>query len=127
MADRIKLMSLVLATLAVIAWFIGQGLTLDNYQFFLSLRLPKVLAIIFAAVAISASSLVFQTVTNNRILTPAILGFDSLYLMVQVLLVVIFGSASYWVVNVANNFLLCSVIMIGFSLVLTYRRYLVRR
>lgn len=126
MAENLKLGTLFIVTVMIIAWFVGQGLTHENYEFFLSLRLPKVLAIIFAAVAISASSLVFQTVTNNRILTPSILGFDSLYLMVQVLLVVIFGSTSFWVVNVTNNFLLCSLIMIGFSLLL-FRFYFNRQ
>lgn len=126
MAENLKLGTLFIVTVMIIAWFVGQGLTHENYEFFLSLRLPKVLAIIFAAVAISASSLVFQTVTNNRILTPSILGFDSLYLMVQVLLVVIFGSTSFWVVNVTNNFLLCILIMIGFSLFL-FRFYFNRQ
>ena len=91
---HIKLFLLVAGCLAIIGWFVGQGLTADNYQFFLSRRIPKVLAIVLAAVAISASSLVFQTITNNRILTPSILGFDSLYLMIQVLMVVILGSTS---------------------------------
>ena len=118
MRDSLKVTLLIAGCLAIIAWFIGQGLTADNYQFFLSRRIPKVLAIILAAVAISASSLVFQTITNNRILTPSILGFDSLYLMVQVLMVVILGSTSFWVIHAISNFMLSTAVMIGFSLLL---------
>ena len=118
MRDSLKVTLLIACCLAIIAWFIGQGLTADNYQFFLSRRIPKVLAIILAAVAISASSLVFQTITNNRILTPSILGFDSLYLMVQVLMVVILGSTSFWVIHAISNFMLSTAVMIGFSLLL---------
>ena len=118
MRDWIRVSLLVVSCSAVIAWYIGQGLTADNYQFFLQLRFPKVLAIILAAMAISASSLVFQTITNNRILTPSILGFDSLYLLVQVLIVIGFGAASALVIEAVPNFLLATSIMIGFSLML---------
>ncbi len=118
MRDINKILLLIVACVGIIGWFIGQGLTLDNYQFFLSRRIPKVLAIVLAAVAISASSLVFQTITNNRILTPSILGFDALYTMVQVLIVVIFGSASFLVVNTMTNFAISTGVMIGFSLLL---------
>ncbi|WP_067582687.1 iron chelate uptake ABC transporter family permease subunit [Endozoicomonas ascidiicola] len=120
MRDSAKMALLAVGCLLITGWFIGQGLNADNYQFFLSLRFPKVLAIILAAVAISASSLVFQTITNNRILTPSILGFDNLYVLIQVLLVVFLGSAHHWVVNPVINFILSCVVMIGFSLLLFY-------
>ncbi|MFS1443654.1 iron chelate uptake ABC transporter family permease subunit, partial [Vibrio sp. 10N.286.46.E10] len=81
-------------------------------------RLPKLLSIVFAAVAISASSLVFQTITNNRILTPSILGFDSLYLLVQTVLLFVFGSASFWVVDSIANFSMSVTVMILFSFAL---------
>lgn len=120
MADSIKIAILALGCALVIFLFVGQGLTVENYQFFLSLRLPKVLAIVLAAVAISVSSLVFQTLTNNRILTPSILGFDSLYMMLQALLVVVLGSTHAWVANPLINFVLSTVAMMGFALGLFY-------
>ncbi len=118
--DAVKIALLTLGCLAMIAWFIGQGLTIDNYQFFLSLRFPKVLAIILAAIAIATSSLVFQTITNNRILTPSILGFDNLYVLIQVLFVVALGSAHAWITSPMVNFILSCSVMIGFSLLLFY-------
>ncbi|WP_237332068.1 iron chelate uptake ABC transporter family permease subunit, partial [Vibrio anguillarum] len=71
--------------------FIGVGLNAGNYHYFLSRRVPKVLAMVLAGIAIAQSSLAFQTITHNRILTPSIMGFDSLYLFVQVLVVTLFG------------------------------------
>lgn len=118
MTDRSKVFILVVACLGIIFSFIGQGLTLDNYQFFLSRRAPKILAIILAAIAISSSSLVFQTITNNQILTPSILGFDSLYLLIQVSLLVIFGSASFIILNSLVNFTLSVALMIMLSIFL---------
>ncbi len=112
MRDSIKIMVLAAVAVLICAVFIGKGLTPDNYQFFLSRRVPKVLAIILAAIAIASSSLIFQTITNNRILTPSILGFDSLYVMIQVILVVLFGGMSAWVINSKVNFVLSTGIMI---------------
>ncbi|MEZ8649580.1 iron chelate uptake ABC transporter family permease subunit [Vibrio splendidus] len=118
MRDSVKIAILAIASLCMAAVFVGQGLTWDNYEFFLSLRLPKLLSIVLAAVAISASSLVFQTITNNRILTPSILGFDSLYMLVQTVLLFVFGSASFWVVDSIANFSMSVTVMILFSFAL---------
>ena len=118
MRDSVKIAILAIASLCMVAVFVGQGLTWDNYEFFLSLRLPKLLSIVLAAVAISASSLVFQTITNNRILTPSILGFDSLYMLVQTVLLFVFGSASFWVIDSIANFSMSVTVMILFSFAL---------
>ncbi|MEZ9425005.1 iron chelate uptake ABC transporter family permease subunit [Vibrio lentus] len=118
MRDSVKIAILAIASLGMAAVFVGQGLTWDNYEFFLSLRLPKLLSIVLAAVAISASSLVFQTITNNRILTPSILGFDSLYMLVQTVLLFVFGGTSLWVIDAIANFSLSVTVMILFSLAL---------
>lgn len=118
MRDSVKIAILAIASLCMAAVFVGQGLTWDNYEFFLSLRLPKLLSIVLAAVAISTSSLVFQTITNNRILTPSILGFDSLYMLVQTVLLFVFGSASFWVIDSIANFSMSVTVMILFSFAL---------
>ena len=118
MRDSVKIAILAIASLGMAAVFVGQGLTWDNYEFFLSLRLPKLLSIVLAAVAISASSLVFQTITNNRILTPSILGFDSLYMLVQTVLLFVFGGTSFWVIDSIANFSLSVTVMILFSFAL---------
>lgn len=91
MQDRTKLLLLIAISLLFAALFIGVGLNADNYQYFLSRRVPKVLAMVFAGIAIAQSSLAFQTITHNRILTPSIMGFDALYMFTQVLVVVLFG------------------------------------
>ncbi|GEM80540.1 iron chelate uptake ABC transporter family permease subunit [Vibrio superstes] len=111
MRDSTKFALILGFSLLFIGYFLGKGLTVDNYQFFLSRRIPKVLAIVLAGMAIAASSLVFQTVTNNRILTPSILGFDALYIMIQVILVASFGGLSLWITNAKVNFVLSTAIM----------------
>ncbi|MDR9829706.1 iron chelate uptake ABC transporter family permease subunit [Vibrio sp. FNV 38] len=118
MRNSLKVLALAVISIAFVTFFLGKGLTLDNYQFFLSRRIPKVLAIVIAAVAIAASSLVFQTITNNRILTPSILGFDSLYVMLQVLMVVMFGSMSPLVINSGLNYVVTTGIMLLLAMTL---------
>lgn len=118
MQDRVKLLVLAIIALVFAGLFIGLGLNADNYQYFLSRRVPKVLAMILAGVAIGQSALAFQTITNNRILTPSIMGFDALYMFTQTVVVVLFGGLSSYVLNDYLNFALSVSVMLGFSVVL---------
>ena len=118
MTDKKKIYLLLLINSAFLVLLLGKGLTLDNYQFFLSLRIPKVIAIVLAAIAIALSSLAFQTITSNRILTPSVMGFDSLYLLTQIIIVFIFGSMSVFYLNPYLNFAVCALTMMLFSIVL---------
>ena len=118
MQDRSKLILLVIVSLLFAALFIGIGLNAHNYAYFLSRRVPKVLAMTLAGIAIAQSSMAFQTITNNRILTPSIMGFDSLYMLTQTLVVAIFGGMSFYSVNAYANFSISVVAMLSFSLFL---------
>ncbi len=118
MQDRSKLLLLALMALVFSALFVGIGLNADNYQYFLSRRVPKVLAIIIAGIAIGQSALAFQTITHNRILTPGIMGFDSLYMFTKVLVVVMFGGLSGIAMNSYFNFVITVIAMLGFSFLL---------
>ena len=81
-------------------------------------RIPKIAAIIATSGAAAASTIVFQTVTNNRILTPSIMGLDALYLLIQTALLFLVGSNSPLVFNQNWNFLIVMGVMILFALVL---------
>ncbi|EMK3392317.1 TPA: iron chelate uptake ABC transporter permease subunit VctG [Vibrio parahaemolyticus] len=118
MRDSTKIVLLGVIALVFAFLFIGIGLNADNYQYFLSRRVPKVLAIVLAGVAIAQSSMVFQTITHNRILTPSIMGFDALYVLTQVLIVLLFGGLSTLVLNIYVNFTIAACIMVAFSLLL---------
>ena len=62
--------------------------------------------------------MIFQTVTNNRILTPSILGLDSLYMFIQTISVFLFGASSVFMVNKNVNFLVSVVVMLAGTLIL---------
>jgi len=118
MQDRSKLLILLFIAVVFAGLFIGVGLNADNYQYFLSRRVPKVVAMILAGIAIGQSALAFQTITNNRILTPSIMGFDALYIFTQTLVVVLFGGLSSYVLNDYLNFSISVVVMLAFSMLL---------
>ena len=108
-----SIMALIFLTL-----FIVWGLTAKNYRFNLSLRIPKVLGILIAGGTISVASILFQTITNNRIITPSIIGLDSLYTLVQTIVVFVFGSTSIFMVNKTVNFLVSGTLMVLLAMVL---------
>ncbi|WP_232835804.1 iron chelate uptake ABC transporter family permease subunit [Actinocorallia populi] len=84
---------LVLAGLAVaaVAGFCFIGLV-GNWEYALGIRTRKVAAMVVVGTAIAVSSVLFQTVTGNLILTPGIMGFDQLFVLVQTLIVFLFGA-----------------------------------
>lgn len=52
-----------------------------GWAFTLQFRGMKLVALLTVAAAISTATVVFQSITHNRILTPSIMGFDMLYVM----------------------------------------------
>lgn len=115
MGKKKKIWILSIISLALIGGFILIGLNSKNWAYFLSTRMPKVVAIVITGGAIALSSVVFQTITNNRILTPSILGLDALYVLIQTSVIFIFGSSSFMVMNKNMNFLITVFLMIIFS------------
>lgn len=93
MPDR-RLIILAAIALAAIIAFMTVGLR-GNVAFVLHLRGLKLLALLQVAVAIALSTVLFQTVTANRILTPSIMGLDALYLFGQTVLVFTLGGLGY--------------------------------
>lgn len=75
-------------------------------------RSAQLIAMLMSATLIAFSALAFQTTTNNRILTPSSLGFDSIYAVTQTLLVVSLGFIHPFLTNAYLNFILTTVIMI---------------
>lgn len=79
--------------------------------FAMSLRLPRLAGIVLAAAAISAASVVFQTLIRNRIVTPCLLGMNGLYVLIHTAVVFAFGSASLFATDRLAAFALDTVIM----------------
>ncbi|EAJ0276039.1 iron ABC transporter permease [Campylobacter jejuni] len=112
---RKKMLILSFLTLNMIGIFIFVGLNgFDEYA--LKSRFLQIAAIIIVAIYIAVSTVIFQTLCNNKILTPAIIGLDSLYMLLQSALIFSFGAANLSVYKNDINFLITLVCMVVFSL-----------
>ncbi len=81
-------------------------------------RMIRVSAMVVTGIAIAYSTVVFQTITQNRILTPSVMGLDSMYEVVQTLIYFFAGSMSIWVLNKYLNFGAAILAMVLFALIL---------
>lgn len=85
-----------------------------NPKFFayaMGLRLPRLAVILIAGFAISAAAIVFQTIIRNTIVTPCLLGMNSLYLLIHTAVVFFLGSGSLFAVNPVYAFAADVIVM----------------
>ncbi|HLV83755.1 MAG TPA: iron chelate uptake ABC transporter family permease subunit [Devosia sp.] len=111
------LIALAVLTLLSIVCFMTLGAK-GSWSFVLSFRGKKLLGLILVAYAISVSTVLFQTVANNRILTPSIMGFDALYVLIKTGLVFFFGIGALVAVDPQIQFVLQVAVMVVFALLL---------
>lgn len=78
-------------------------------------RLGKLVSLILIAYTIAVSTVLFQTVSNNRILTPSIMGFDQLYILIQTVVVYFVGSTVIYGVSDEVRFIAVALILTLFS------------
>ncbi|MFB9973990.1 iron chelate uptake ABC transporter family permease subunit [Allobacillus sp. GCM10007489] len=117
MRNSTKLIILSILAVVLILAFLFTDLG-SNWDYILPKRTMKIISIILTGSAIAFSTVIFQTITNNRILTPSIIGLDSLYLLIQTFIIFLFGSTSMTLMNQHVNFFISIVLMILFSLAL---------
>lgn len=106
-------MMALLAAVAVAAYMLVE-VNFDNERLFfyaLKLRTPKLIVMIITAFAIGGASLVFQSVINNTIVTPCLLGMNSLYTLIHTAVVFFAGSTSVLANNANLSFAVDLVIM----------------
>ncbi|HLU03227.1 MAG TPA: iron chelate uptake ABC transporter family permease subunit [Advenella sp.] len=92
------------ALLSVIA-FMTWGAN-GHWDFVLSFRAGKLAAMLLVAYAVAVSSVLFQTITHNRILTPSIMGFDALYTLIQAVTIFWFGMTAGGQLGMTGKFVL---------------------
>lgn len=97
-----------------------------KWEYALGLRWRTVAGMVIAAAAVGVATVLFQTITANRILTPGIMGFDAIFLAIQTLTAFAIGPAilvsapplASWIVE---------LVLMGGSIVLLYWWLFVRR
>ena len=102
----------------LLAWDNPMPLGSAGFWRIAKLRVTNVTVMAVVAVAQAIATVSFQTVTNNRIITPSIMGFESLYRVVQTTTVYLFGVAGLVAIQGVWQFGLQVVIMVGLAMAL---------
>lgn len=110
----IKLIVIALIAIIIVAAFLFIGVKFHNHKllrYSMKLRIPKVIAMIITAFAIGAATIIFQSVINNTIVTPCLLGMNALYTLIHTSVVFVLGSGSILFTNDNLSFLVDLVLM----------------
>lgn len=114
----------ILSLLAVLGMTVFTLYKMGNsWEFALHYRALKIAAIAIVSWCVAYSTIAFQTLTNNRILTPSIMGFEAVFMLFQTLLVFIHGENSLQAVGTVGNFVISTLLMIGFAFLLYFLIY----
>ncbi|MDO4441510.1 MAG: iron chelate uptake ABC transporter family permease subunit [Moraxella sp.] len=105
-------------TTLVIGCVLYLTLNVVSFDFALPLRTRKLVAFLVVGYAVGVSTLLFQTLTHNPILTPSLLGFDALYVLIQSLLLFFLGMISYANLPVVGKFAFEVVVMMAMSVIM---------
>jgi len=115
MGYKKKTIALAVLALACSLVYVFYDLT-GNIGYILPKRIVKVVAIILTGSAIAFSTTIFMTITNNRILTPSVMGLDSLYMLTQTIMLFLLGANSLVMMNSNVNYLISIFAMVIFAL-----------
>ncbi|CAK15300.1 iron chelate uptake ABC transporter family permease subunit [Pseudomonas entomophila] len=114
MSDALIRRGLWLLVLALALGFLLLGSGFD-FAWVIPRRLTRLAAMGVAGVCVAYASVVFQTLTGNRILTPAVMGYEAIYLLFQALLILFLGTQSLVLLGRGGNMALSILLMLLYS------------
>lgn len=109
---RLLLLALLVLTAAILYMVLNvnfQNTKLLHYA--MKIRTPKLAAMLITAFAIGAASIVFQSIIQNTIVTPCLLGMNSLYTLIHTAVIFVAGSSSLLAVNTNLSFIVDLLLM----------------
>lgn len=114
----------IMAALAVFiaAAYMVADVNFENQKLFdyaMKIRTPKLITMLITAFAIGGASMVFQSIINNTIVTPCLLGMNSLYTLIHTAVVFFAGSGSVLAVN-SNVAFGVDLILMGITATIIY-------
>ena len=109
--NKRKMCWLILLSIAAALIYLFLFMNMKYFDYFMSLRVPKLVVMIIVAFAIGGASIVFQSIINNTIVTPCLLGMNSLYTLIHTAVVFFLGSGSIFVVQANLSFGLDLILM----------------
>ena len=89
------------------------------FLYAMKIRTPKLIAMLITAFAIGGASIVFQSIINNTIVTPCLLGMNSLYTLIHTAGVFAAGSGSLLAMN-SNLAFAVDLLLMGIAATVIY-------
>lgn len=108
---------IALIAIALIGIFATYKLDFSN-NFILLNRLQRLCAIVLVSITIAYSTIVFQTISSNKILTPSLMGYEHLFVFSQVIMLIILGSESNIFRSKSWGFVFAVILMVVYSFLL---------
>lgn len=81
-------------------------------------RMFAIVSMVIAAVCQSLSTVAFQSITNNKVITPSLLGFEALYSTINTSTMFFFGASTFISLTGVGSFLFQVVAMVMMCLLL---------
>ena len=100
--NRMRLSMLVILVLAAVVTYLLINAHPEKpklFRYILGLRIPTLICMMIASVSIGASTMIFQSIVHNRIVTPALLGMNSIYSFLHTAAVFVLGTGSSLYLN----------------------------
>lgn len=121
-SNRRKLCIMAALVLLAAAAYMAVDVNFGNAKllaYSMRIRAPKLIVMLITAFAIGGASLVFQSIINNTIVTPCLLGMNSLYTLIHTAVVFCVGSGSVLAAN-ANAAFAIDLVLMGITATLIY-------
>ena len=115
LSNKNKLIIMAVLVLLCSAAYLFVAVNFHNpklFQYSMKIRIPKLIVMLITAFAIGGAPIVFQSIINNTIVTPCLLGMNSLYTLIHTAVYFFAGSASIFAVN-ANAAFAMDVLLMG--------------
>lgn len=110
---------LLLSVIALVAMVIFMTINLrGNIQYVLVHRGLILATMVLVAFAAGIATVLFQTVTNNRILTPSVMGLEALFILIQTMLIFFVDANGFRVLGITGKFICESALLLLFSVFL---------
>lgn len=116
MTNKKLLLILAAGAIASIVLYMLYDLNPAIFFYQIPSRLKRVAAIVIVGVAIAVSTVIFQTIVKNRILTPSIMGLDSVYVFIQTSMIFFGGASSVILMNSKVNYFVSMTLLVIFTL-----------
>ncbi len=95
----VKMIILIILSIALGLTYQFINVDMKFFDYAMYIRTPKLITMIIAAFCIGTASIVFQSIIRNRIVTPCLLGMNSLYILIHTSIVFVLGGSSILAAN----------------------------